>query len=290
MVEIEDVKSFWHANPCNSRWSSNLEDRKRYFKEIETTRYEIEWHIPIVARFEQFCNKDVLEIGCGMGTDGSQFAKNGARYVGIDLTPAAVRLARERFSLFDHIGKFEVISAEKLPFPNQSFDHVYSFGVIHHTPNTEMIIKEMYRVLRPGGTFCVMVYNKSSINYYIEIMFVRKIFRLLLYPGWSPRLISKLTGFEEWKLKKHREIVLRSEKMTKDEWISINTDGPECPLAKVFNKAEVLNLFKVFSNVKTEVWHFRKSHWAFLGRLIPRKPEAFLGRNWGWHRIVYGEK
>lgn len=290
-TEISSVKAFFDADPCNSDYSTQ-QDRKKYFEEITYKRYNgREWHVPTIAKFEEFKNKDVLEIGCGIATDGMEFAKNGARYVGIDLTPNSIKLSKERFALFNVKGSFKVVNAEEtLPFPDNSFDHVYSFGVIHHTPNPEDIVNEIYRVLRPGGTINVMLYNRTSINYYIEIMFLRKIFRLILYPKFVPGLISKVTGFSEWKLKGHREIMLKKKKMSKQEWININTDGPYCPLARVYNKKEAAELFKKFEELKMEVWEFNTDHWSFIGKLIPTEVVRGIGRKWGWHRIIYGRK
>ncbi len=289
-AHIADVRDFWDANPCNSTYSTRA-DRREYFAEIERKRFESEPHIPVVARFDQFQDQDVLEIGCGIGTDGFQFAKHGARYVGVDLTPMAIRIIQERFELFDLDGRFEVANAEdQLPFSDNSFDHIYSCGVIHHSPNTEAIVREMYRVLRPGGTFTVMVYNKTSINYYVEIMLLRKIFRLMLYPSLMPLLIARLTGFEEWKLRKHREIMLKRSPLSRQEWLSMNTDGPENPLSKVYNEEDALTLFQSFESVRTEVWHFNRSHWPFIGWLLPNGVVQFLGRQWGWHRMVHGRK
>lgn len=290
-VEINDVKTFWDANPCQSALSDQQE-RKKYFQEITNKRfYGREWHVPIIAKFEEFRNKDVLEIGCGIGTDGFEFAKNGARYVGIDLTPNSIKLAKERFELFNVEGTFKVVNAEEpLPFPDNSFDHIYSFGVIHHSPNSEAIVDEMYRVLMLGGTFNVMLYNRSSINYYIEIMFLRKLFRWILYPKFMPRFISKITGLSEWRLEGHRRIMLNKGKMTKQEWININTDGPHCPLAKVYNKREATELFKKFDDLKQEIWEFNTDHWFFLGELLPTKIARGIGKIWGWHRIIYGMK
>ncbi len=290
-ANINDVKTFWDAHPCNSNYSSK-EDRKKYFEEITYRRYnQREWHIPIIANFENFKDKDVLEIGCGVGTDGMEFAKNGARYAGIDLTPNAVKLSQERFKLFNLKGTFKSVNAEEaLPFPDNSFDHIYSFGVIHHSPTPESIASEMYRVLRPGGTINVMLYNRSSINYYIEIMFLRKLFRYLLYPSFMPGLISTISGLSKWKLEGHRNIMVKEKNMTKEKWISINTDGPHCPLAKVYNNKEAAKLFKQFSDLRQEVWEFNSEHWSFIGKLIPIKVERSIGRIWGWHRIIYGKK
>jgi len=288
-VSIDEVKEFWDVHPCGSKLSDS-KDRINYFNEIEAKRYQTEWHIPLVAKFEQYRNRDVLEIGCGIGTDGLQFAKSGASYTGIDLSPQAVKTTKERFSLFGVKGKIEVANAEDLPFEEGAFDHVYSFGVIHHSPYTERIVEEIYRVLRPRGTICIMVYNKSSINYYFEIMFLRKIFRWLLIPKLAPRLISLITGLDETKLSGHRGIMLKKKNISKSEWISINTDGPDCPLAKVYNRREVHAMFSNFEDVRTEVWYFDKSHWSWFGKLIPYSLERFLGRRWGWHRLVFGRK
>jgi ubiquinone/menaquinone biosynthesis C-methylase UbiE len=289
-AQISDVRSFWDASPCNSQYSTQA-DQREYFAEVERKRYQAEPHIPIIARFDQFRDRDVLEIGCGIGTDGLQFARNGARYTGVDLTEAAVKISRERFELFGAEGTFEVANAEEhLPFPEASFDHVYSCGVLHHSPNTEAIAREMYRVLRPGGTFCVLVYNRTSINYYIEIRFLRKLFRPLLYPSFMPSLMAKLAGLEQWKLQAHREILLKKPRISQHEWLSINTDGPYCPLSKVYSETEAIELFKDFAGVRTEVWHFNKSHWPYIGNLLPGSVVRFLGRHWGWHRVISGRK
>src|SRR5436309_14402745 len=251
-IDITEVKDFWNANPCQSAWSSE-NDRRRYFEEISRKRYQgRDWHVPIIAKFNSFRGKDVLEIGCGIGTDGIEFARNGGNYVGVDLTPNSVELTRERFEIFGVPGRFEVANAEEgLPFPDASVDHVYSFSVIHHSPVPEKIVREVYRILRPGGTFTVMLYNRNSVNYYIEILFLRRLFRWCLLPKFMPRLISAFTGFDRWKLEGHRDLLKR--KLSKEEWISMNTDGPFCPLARVYNEQEAAALFSAFDNVRQEV-------------------------------------
>ncbi len=291
MPTVDDVRTFWNSGPCQSTLSS-AEDRRRYFQEISEKRYGLrEWHVPTVAKFGSFRGKEVLEVGCGIATDGLEFAKNGAVYTGVDLTAHSIELAKERFELFGVPGRFEVANAEAgLPFPDRSFDHVYSFGVIHHSPAPYKIVREVHRVLREGGTFNVMLYNRSSINYYVEIMFLRKLFRGLLYPGFMPRLISAVTGFDRWKLEGHRKIMKEKGKISKQEWISMNTDGPFCPLADVYNRKEAAELFKDFQNVRQEVWEFNVEHWSFLGRAIPKAVAYRIGRRWGWHRMIYGEK
>jgi len=290
-TDVADVRSFWNANPCQSRLSQEAE-RRRYFEEISRKRFQgREWHVPIVAKFNSFRGKVVLEIGCGVGTDGIEFARNGANYTGVDLTLNAVELTRERFEVFGVPGRFEVANAEEgLPLPDASVDHVYSFGVIHHSPAPERIVGQIYRVLRNGGTFTVMLYNRRSINYYIEIMFLRRLFRWCLLPKFMPQLVAATTGFDRWKLEGHRDRLLKNKKLTKDEWISMNTDGPSCPLARVYDHDEAAALFGAFENVRQEVWEFNVDHWSFIGKAIPDSVVKWLGRRWGWHRIIYGQK
>lgn len=290
-TEITKVEQFWNSNPCQSHLSQE-EDRRRYYAEISRKRYGgREWHVPTIAKFEEFRGKDVLEIGCSIATDGLEFAKAGANYVGLDLTPASIELAKERFGLFGVPGRFQVANAEeRLPFPDESFDHVYSFGVIHHSPAPERIVREIHRVLKKRGTFTVMLYNRASINYYVEIMFLRKLFRWCLVPRFMPQVLAALTGFDRWKLEGHREILVKKGGLSKEKWISINTDGPFCPLARVYSRKEAAALFEGFANVRQEVWEFNTDHWPFVRRLIPDSVEKWLGRRWGWHRMIYGSK
>ena len=289
MSSIATVQKFWDANPCGSKLS-DADDRIGYFAEIERKRYKHEPHIREIAKFHDFKDKLVLEIGTGIGTDALQFIRAGANHTGIDLTHAGPELAREQCGLNGCSGKFTVGNAENMAFADNSFDHIYSFGVIHHSPSTEKIVIEMSRVLKPGGTFTVMIYNRSSINYYIEIMFLRKLFRWMLYPCVMPRAISTLLGLDRRKLEKHRELLFSKPQMTNDEWISMNTDGPECPLAKVYNQHEAFQLFADFADVRTEVRFFDRTHWPVIGQLVPDNLAKFLGNHWGWHRIVYGRK
>jgi len=288
-TDITEVKEFWNSNPCQSDLSE-AQDRRRYFEEISRNRFsKREWHVPTVAGFNKYRGKDVLEVGCSIATDGLEIARNGANYTGIDLTPNAIEMARERFRLFGVAGRFEVANAEeRVPFPDETFDHVYSFGVIHHSPVPEKIVREIHRVLRRGGTFTVMLYNRSSINYYLEIMFLRKLFRYLLLPKVMPTVLSKVTGFDRWKLEGHREALKK--KLTKEEWISMNTDGPFCPLAKVYNHQEAAALFADFTGLKQEVWEFNVEHWPGLRSVLPTAAERWIGRQWGWHRMIYGIK
>lgn len=287
---IEDVKDFWSKHPCGSQYSSN-KDRKKYFEEVEAHRYKKIRSIKGIADFDQYAGKMVLEVGCGLGTDGRQFARDGAIYTGINLDEGSTFYAKDGFDLLEVKGTIIQMNAEKMLFENNTFDHIYSHGVIHHSPNTEQIVREMYRVLKPGGTINVMIYNRTSVNYYFEILFLRKIFRLLLFPKWAPSFFSKITGFDVAMLQRHREIML-GENMTKEKWIAINTDGPDCPIAKVYNENEANKMFTDagFKGMKNYVRYFNTEHYSFLGKLIPNSLADFIGNKAGWHRWIKANK
>src|SRR5689334_23952194 len=120
----ERVRVFWQENPCGTKFADAPPGSKRFFELVETHRYEKEWHIPAAAGFSRTKNLRVLEIGCGLGTDGAQFARAGADYTGVDLTSAAVEFAQKRFELFELPGTCRTADAENLDFSDNSFDLV----------------------------------------------------------------------------------------------------------------------------------------------------------------------
>jgi SAM-dependent methyltransferase len=286
---IERVKEYWETDPCG-RDTATADDRLRYFLDVESYRYDSAPSIPEIARFASHRGNRVLEIGCGLGTDGAQFALAGADYVGVDLTEAAVALARENFGVRGLQGEFLNADAERLPLASESFDHVYSFGVIHHSPDPSRIVAEIRRVLKPGGTFTVMLYNRTSVNYYVEIMFLRKAGRMLLRPKVSPALLARLLQLPVATLDGHRQKLLRNPHPTHEQWVSMNTDGPDCPLSRVYSATQALELFVGFDDLMTEVRHFDRGHWSVFGRALSDDMSERLGRRVGWLRIVRGRK
>src|SRR5215211_8714114 len=110
----ERVRAFWQQNPCGTKFADAPPGSRRFYELVEEHRYKKEWHIPAAAGFALAKNLNVLEIGCGLGTDGAQFAKAGANYTAIDLTEAAVELAKRRFELFQLPGTFRTADAECL--------------------------------------------------------------------------------------------------------------------------------------------------------------------------------
>ncbi|HYP52436.1 MAG TPA: class I SAM-dependent methyltransferase, partial [Pyrinomonadaceae bacterium] len=163
------MREFWQANPCGTKFAEAEAGSRAFFERVEEHRYRTEWHIPEAAGFEGAWGLRVLEVGCGLGTDGARFARAGAVYTGVDLTEAAVGLARRRFELDGLAGEFRVADAEGLPFADETFDLVYSHGVLHHTPDTARAVAEVRRVLKRGGRAVVMLYHRDSYNYRVNI-------------------------------------------------------------------------------------------------------------------------
>lgn len=161
---IDAVQQFWNARPCNIRHSAKEVGTREYFDEVEKRKYFVEPHIPGFARFEDWSGKDVLEIGCGLGTDAVNFARAGANYHGTELSSASLELAKKRFEVYGLKGDFFVGNAEDLEafLPPKKFDLIYSFGVIHHTPNPKLIIQGITKFLKPDGEFRCMLYSKYS--------------------------------------------------------------------------------------------------------------------------------
>ena len=160
----ERVKDHWEGEICGTRYGAEFAaDRRRYFDEIERTRYQQDYMLREFAQFETSRNQRVLEVGLGAGTDFLQWVRNGALATGRDLTNASVELVRERLELEGLQGDVAVGDAESLEFPDNTFDIYYSRGVLMATPNTEKAIAEAYRVLKPGGTLKIMLYHYHSV-------------------------------------------------------------------------------------------------------------------------------
>jgi len=159
-----DVKTYWEAEPCNTRYSG-APGRLQFFRELERARYAAEPNILDLADFRSARGRRVLEIGVGAGVDFCQWVRHGARAVGVDLTERGLSLTREYLELTCDTPSCPSLlraDAEHLPFKSDSFDVVYAYGVLHHTPDTLSAFREAFRVLRPGGEFKCMVYHSPS--------------------------------------------------------------------------------------------------------------------------------
>ena len=284
----ERVRAFWQENPCGTKFADAPPGSRRFYELVEKHRYRKEWHIPAAAGFERTKNLAVLEVGCGLGTDGAQFAKAGAIYTGVDLTDAAVDLAKRRFELFQLPGTFRVADGEHLDFGDNSFDLVYSHGVLHHTPDIAAAVREIHRVLRPGGKAVVMLYHRDSYNYRINISMLRRAGVQLLRVKPGVKLVHLITGEPETNLQEHAR--WRQANSSADEFLSRNTDGAGNPLARVYSRNEARELFKDFAHVELCTYFLNKRWLPVLGAVLPRSLETKLAAKWGWHLWIYATK
>jgi len=168
---IEDVKQFWNDRPCNVRHSSKEVGTKEYFDEVARKKFTAEPHIKFFSQFPKWYGKKVLEIGCGLGTVGLNFAAFGADYTGVELSKESIKLTQKRFDIYDQSGNFYCGNAEELSsfVPVETYDLVYSFGVIHHSPHPEKIISEIKNYMNENSVLKIMLYAKDSWkNYMID--------------------------------------------------------------------------------------------------------------------------
>jgi ubiquinone/menaquinone biosynthesis C-methylase UbiE len=162
-TEKTEVRRFWEAASCGEVYAEGDSVAERLRRQAEA-RYRLEPYIRDFARFSDGSGRDVLEIGVGMGADHLEWARSGPHYLaGIDLTPRAVDWTARRLAGHGLTSDLREADAERLPFPGGSFDIVYSWGVLHHSPDTARAFREAHRVLRPGGTLRAMIYHRPSI-------------------------------------------------------------------------------------------------------------------------------
>lgn len=163
-----DVKAFWNRQSCETQYARSEKFTREYFEQIEQWRYADQPFIHAFAQFTRYHGKRVLEVGFGAGTDFIQWLRTGATASGIDLTTEALANLTHRIQVYNlpEPESLQVGDAENLPFPANSFDLGYSWGVLHHTPDTEKAISELVRVVRPGGEIKIMLYNRHSFCAY----------------------------------------------------------------------------------------------------------------------------
>jgi SAM-dependent methyltransferase len=263
--EKRHAREQWGEDPCGEFYARDLEfGTREFFDAVERHRYtEYAPWMPAVMGFNQFKGARLLEVGCGMGTDLLQFARGGAHVTGADLTPRSVEISRARFRLYGVPGRFVITDGERLPFADETFDVVYSNGVLHHTPGTDVAVREVHRVLKRGGTAKVMLYHRHSLAYWGELFFRRGVL-----------------GGEFLRGRSMAEVMSR--------WVEISK-GDARPLVKVYSRKEASALFSMFSEVKMEIEQLTRPEL----RLFKRMPESLflkLRRSLGWNVIITAKK
>ena len=202
------VREFWNAQSCDTQVAHSTKFSKEYFEEIERFRYFDQPFIHSFAQFTRYRDKKVLEVGFGAGTDFIQFLRAGAHVSGVDLTEEALMNLRNRIAAYElpQPDSIQVADAERLPFPSNSFDLGYSFGVLHHSPNTVKAIGELVRVVKPRGEVKLMLYNRRSIyviNLWIKHALLRgKLWKSLRWVLWNHLESIGTKGYTRKELKR----------------------------------------------------------------------------------------
>jgi ubiquinone/menaquinone biosynthesis C-methylase UbiE len=262
------AKAVWGSSPASSRFAKHLIPGTREFFEATMkprNEYEIPWLFEIVP-FNSFRNKKVLELGCGAGYDAYEICSKVADYTGIDIAPENVERTRKHLEFYGYQPTVIEGDAEDLEFDDESFDVVFSNGVLHHTPNIEKSFREAYRVLKNGGEFWVILYHRDSIFYWISLLLVEHYLKF----GFLKRSFKERLSMLEY------------------------TTSNERPLVNVYSRKE---LKKMFSNSGFTV----KSIWirklvkedlpaipliGKLWRFIPQQWLDFVGKRFGWYIIA----
>jgi len=262
----------WTAIPIGTQTTgfsaSHEAFTREYFEEHSRFRYTryAPW-LSSVAGFDSRPGQHILEVGCGMGTDLLEYATNGAVVIGLDLTPRHLELARRRFQLFGQNGTFINGDAEQLSFRDNSFDFVFSNGVLHHTPDTQRAVDEIHRVLKPGREALILLYHRHSLHYYL---------RIILESG-SKRFVRHLLNGKKLSDFSYAKV------------LSASTDGELNPLTKVYSRQQGLALMHKFNDVRTEVYHLNRGDFL-LSRFVPSSLLRRLSRTLGWYLVLRGTK
>ena len=159
------VRGYWNRGSCDTEQARAQKFTREYFEEIEQWRYSTQPFIHSFAQFTRYRGRKVLEVGFGAGTDFIQWLRAGAVATGIDLTPEALVNLTHRVQVYalPPPDSIRVADAENLPFESNTFDLGYSYGVLHHSPDTVKAVSELVRVVRPGGEIKIMLYNRRSL-------------------------------------------------------------------------------------------------------------------------------
>ena len=257
----------WTDSPCGSNYSAEEYLTKEYFEEIEEHRYSSHpWINEAIDSFN-LKGKDVLEIGFGMGTDHLNMARRGGNMNGIDLTRRHLDITKTRLELYGLKSNLINGDAENLPYNDNTFDFIYSLGVIHHSPDTEKIISEINRVLKPGGKCYVAVYHKNSVFFWWSVFIVNYLIR----GGWKKRTLKQQISLVEYPGTNENLVI------------------------KLYKKNEFDKLFDKFYKKESHIKHLIPTDLEYISGIFSHKnkPTKFLtlmGNKFGWYVVVEATK
>jgi len=259
-MDLKKIKRYWNAQPCNILHSKKAFLSREYFNEVSRKRYFVEPHILQFADFKKYKNLNVLEIGCGIGSDACEFIKNGANYIGIDYSEKSLKIAKQRVKILN-LNKnnplFFKANAENLSQIkrlNIKFDLIYSFGVIHHTINMKKCFNEIYKIANKNTTIKIMLYAKNS---YKNFLIKDTLYRYESQKGCP--IVHKVDNFDLKKLIDKKFVITK--------------------LDQDFIFPYKINLYK--KNIYVKLDHFR---------VMPKKIFNVLKKKIGEHMLIYLKK
>lgn len=263
----------WSADPCGSSIAEGEQGSRTYFESLVRGRFEYGPWMPESLGYDETEGLDVLDVGCGQGIDLYRYALAGAHATGVDLTPRHVELARAHLAAMGLEATVVRGDAEALPFADESFDRVSSNGVLHHTPDLPAALREIRRVLRPGGEARIIVYNRNSFHYWLT---------QVLYEGVLRGGLLKERSMEG--------VLSRGV-----EYSSIGAR----PLVRVYSPKQMRGLMRAagFENVDTSVRHFQPTDTPvtyvlrrFVKALESPRVLDRIGRVGGWYVVARGTR
>lgn len=276
----DEIQQFWTRYPC----VKNIIDRKEVDKDFFLMHDRIidkltPYHYKVYD-YESCKGKAVLEIGCGMGAHAWHFASFAEKFYAVDLSSMSIELTNRRLELYGFKNaQVRQGDAENLDFPDNFFDRVYSNGVIHHTPDTPKVVREIYRVLKPGGQTTVMIYNKNSLFYRFNLMILGQLKYGIL--KMVPKIIISIV------FKKHPSLYELKKSLDDTPWNGLSDltlrfcDGHFNPHTKVYKRKDAARLFSQFQVFEIEL---RSPSNHFLEQI------SFLSKHCGWALFIHAKK
>jgi SAM-dependent methyltransferase len=257
-MDEQTVQIFWQDHACGDAQVGGLHERfhddyEKFFTDYDRFRYQNERHLPACIDALNVADKQVLEIGLGEGSDSERLIRRGAHWSGVDLTAESVARVQTRLTLRElpH-QELRQGSVLDLPFADDSFDIVFSHGVLHHVPDIKQAQSEIHRVLRPGGELVVMLYARWSLNYLVSIGLIRRAVLLAAFPLAAAGILRPTPG--QGMLGAHLDNAKKMglfRYLRLDEFTHHNTDGPHNPYALVYDRARVEQGFPSFRVTRT---------------------------------------
>jgi ubiquinone/menaquinone biosynthesis C-methylase UbiE len=254
-VEIGSREFFEHADQTFYQWNQPLHTPVGYFGKI--------------FDYERYRGKRVLEVGCGMGCMAMNWAQHGALVTAVDLNPVAIQQTRKRFEVYGLQGDIREADGEQLPFADDTFDYAYSWGVLHHSPDTKTSVEHVLRVVKPGAEVGVMLYHRESFLYKF--------------------LVEYVEGY----------LHLENDFLSPLQLASRYGDGAQAegnPHTWPVTKQEAYDyLFEKFENVNiqvlgTDIDSIFDFWFPALSRVMPKPMLKALARRWGWSLWITGVK